>query len=415
MRCFTKYCKWNSTTGDYIFRLGTASERVDVYALMHTEQCNAIPPPIPTPAKYVTSCHMTGYFSAPSHHLTDILCRSRSNTFIEDGGNEVRSHRCYSNQEGTGWLMHADHNNTCFSRVQNNKMFILPYPGTPNCRGNQMYVIKRLKQHCQKSTCSPLGTASVARDLRQCMLFACDAGANVINYRSANAGVALRCEMRSCRLSPNGEPDLVLSGGYRGFEVYALHLTTLTPTTSTPTQPSTTTMSTTTTQVITTTTNTATSTVQVVNESTATPSNKTNRYDARLAKYQQENTSLRTATIVLGTLLSLCFVAALIACIMLTIRKIASKPKTTSQCVDRDHAKEYVNQSMDHDYVNEAHCVRDDEDDYQDPIQRERNIYVVDDHDYELIGVPRPSLPLKPNFKTVFDNLKSSEQRTSQL
>ncbi|CAH1782174.1 unnamed protein product, partial [Owenia fusiformis] len=227
-QCETKHCRWNSTINDYEFMFNNVSDqpRYDVYGLRHTEHCDVLTPSIPVPADFFILCPMTGFFSFPSQHLEELLCQSGSNNFLEtitpNVTNTVKSYRCKSNHEGLGWA-NANDQDVCFSREQTNKLFVLPYPGTPICK-HTIYTLKRIRKHCQMSDCVmlPHERNATVLDLRQCMMVACERGANVINYHNPENSPVVVCDLRVCAPANNGHQyDLRLKTSF-GYDIYML-------------------------------------------------------------------------------------------------------------------------------------------------------------------------------------------------
>ncbi|CAH1795787.1 unnamed protein product, partial [Owenia fusiformis] len=345
--CIVYHCRWNSRTGDYFFNFTQTDEEVETYSLSHTEQCNITFPsiPIPSPFSYSNSCPMTGVFPTEDHKLSDILCLSGSNSFMETSmDNALRSYRCLSNSEGTEWGMYNQ--STCFPRNNLNnsspdnnitRMFFLPFPGTPNCNGSQFF-LTRVKQHCVMSTCDAIARRSVV-DLRECMKEACTNGANVINYISNTSyDSSSVCDMRVCNESSeitNGEYEnmyeLWLDNAFinngLGFDVYVLYYDTNSSTT-TPTLMPTTMLTATKTTIypsttILTTEQTMTSMTDNTTENiTEIPEASTNSQEHKeVLRYQQQNHKLRIATIILGILLLLSLIGIAIIFIMLRLRR----------------------------------------------------------------------------------------------
>ncbi|CAH1801437.1 unnamed protein product, partial [Owenia fusiformis] len=230
MICETQHCGWNVTANDYIFNLRQNENGLsEVYGLSHTiKSCRNLlkTQPVEFPVLLPGRCGNPGYFNAqllesPNHEIPNDFCESGSNTFIHiNGDNNYLAYKCNSNHEGTHWKFY---DNKCYGDGVFVKWWIVPHPGTPNCQSN-MFTLRRMGASCQKSTCDPSGSkkVSTARDLRQCMLHACEKGYNVINYFS-NATVVL-CELRECNRFESGDYDFQYeaTGGTHGYDVYAL-------------------------------------------------------------------------------------------------------------------------------------------------------------------------------------------------
>ncbi|CAH1796817.1 unnamed protein product, partial [Owenia fusiformis] len=228
--CETQHCQWNITSEDYAFNfMSNKYIRSEVYSLSHKiRPCLSLhqTKPVGFPVSVPQQCGNPGYIKKHLLHSTDqemlnVFCESGSNTFIyHENEKTYIAYKCNSNHEGTNWQFY---DNNCYDDKALTKWWIVPYPGTPNCHSN-IFTQVRMRASCQMSSCDSDGFEKVysARDLRQCMLYACEKGYNVINFFSNDDFVD--CELRHCSKSKNGSYDLrygKMSGTY-GYDVYAL-------------------------------------------------------------------------------------------------------------------------------------------------------------------------------------------------
>ncbi|CAH1779677.1 unnamed protein product, partial [Owenia fusiformis] len=260
-RCETKHCKWNVNANDYDFKFSNVENSVVlVYSLSHL----------------ATHCNSTQFKSEPIQlypkcRRASVCGQGNVEEFCKGGSNVISHHpktndsfdawTCSSNHEGTEWQLHYKDNDTCYISVEYTEWLILPYPGTPVCHSS-IYAIKRLSNRCRMSTCMKSIMIHQARDLRQCMVYACEYEANVINYYSNSSENSVICDLRFCNSFQDGEYELQLERSSPGYDIYALVV-----------QPGTT-----------------TETV-VVDGST------------RTCNYDAETTKLRTTAIILGSVL----------------------------------------------------------------------------------------------------------------
>ncbi|CAH1801436.1 unnamed protein product [Owenia fusiformis] len=230
MECETQHCGWDITANDYVFDLRQNEDGHSVvYSLSHKiKSCKNLlkTQPVEFPVLLLGQCGHPGYFNAEllestNQEIPNDFCESGSNTFIHiNGDNKYLAYKCNSNHEGTYWKFY---DNKCYGDGVFAKWWIVPHPGTPNCKSD-MFTLRRMAPSCQKSNCNPsrFEKVSTARDLRQCMLHACEKGYNVINYFS-NATVVL-CELRNCHRYKDGDYDFryEATDGTHGYDVYAL-------------------------------------------------------------------------------------------------------------------------------------------------------------------------------------------------
>ncbi|CAH1801429.1 unnamed protein product [Owenia fusiformis] len=230
MKCETQHCGWDVIKDDYVFNLRQNEHGLSqVYSLSHIfKPCKNLlkTQPVELPNNVPGKCGSPGYFDrnlaiSTEQEIPNDFCESGSNTFVEQKGDKkYLAYKCNSNHEGTNW---AFYDNNCYGDSVFSKWWIVPYPGTPNCKSD-MFTLRRMGASCQKSNCDSSGSkkVSTARDLRQCMLHACEKGYNVINYFS-NATVVL-CELRNCSRSEDNDYDFQYqtTGGIHGYDLYAL-------------------------------------------------------------------------------------------------------------------------------------------------------------------------------------------------
>ncbi|CAH1796814.1 unnamed protein product [Owenia fusiformis] len=237
MFCETLHCKWNVTVNDYSFNLRpNINGNSEVHSLSHTIkpcmnllQTDSVNFSVLIPNDQ--QCGFPGHFKRNLSHSTDkeisnFFCESGSNTFIhvshKDLDDKYLAYKCSSNHEGTSWDFFAD--NARYGDNVTSEWWIAPYPGTPNCQSD-IFKLMRMKASHQMSNCDPRGSMKVlsARDLRQCMLYACEKGYNVINFFSNDDFVD--CELRNCGKYKGGDYAFQYSatGGTYGYDVYALH------------------------------------------------------------------------------------------------------------------------------------------------------------------------------------------------
>ncbi|CAH1773829.1 unnamed protein product [Owenia fusiformis] len=217
-RCEIKHCKWDTSTNDYAFEFTTTTnnEAVSVYGLEHTlspyDSKYWVETQIPSPN--ITS--LKGYYTIG---LKDSYCTSESNFVLQPFiWSSISVYNCYENFEGTDWHISYNNDINCTSG-STYRTLIPPYPGTPSCNSS-IFVIHKSKIQCYKSNCDRSLVIPDARDLRQCMLYACERGAPVINYYSDSTSVI--CDLRFCAKLPNAKYDFeyVTTGG--SFDVYVL-------------------------------------------------------------------------------------------------------------------------------------------------------------------------------------------------
>ncbi|CAH1779528.1 unnamed protein product, partial [Owenia fusiformis] len=322
LRCETKHCKWTSSAKDYNF-LFASSTAVSVYALEHTKLSGPnsehwLETEIPHPE----GCYSRGQIDLTSNKDLD-YCSTGSNMIKQTSSNATKSlYTCPQNHEGTAWLTTYAGNRACVTK-SSTRWLMSPYPGTPNCNSS-IFVIKQLRSQCLKSSCDRSIIIHEAKDLRQCMLYACDHGAPVINYYSYSTTVT--CDLRFCDRLPNGDLELkyTTTGTYTGssFDVYVLQhdpnrdipVSSTTPLVSTAdtysASPSLSTMASTFEPPIE--TSKAPSTI-ATSDTSATSSQK-------LQQYEQENYILRLAMIALGIALAIAIGVIVTVCIMLRRR-----------------------------------------------------------------------------------------------
>ncbi|CAH1801430.1 unnamed protein product [Owenia fusiformis] len=228
--CETQHCQWNVTTNDYVFNVRPHEDvhsNSVVYSLSHITrpiknllQTEPVEFPMQIPGQCGAPGHFNGHKST-DREISNFFSESGSNTFIHVNNDDTfLAYKCRPNHEGTYWKFYDDN---CYSDRTFSKWWIVPYPGTPNCKSD-MFTLRRMRASCQKSNCNPRSfeKVSTARDLRQCMLYACEKGYNVINYFSnATSNV---CELRNCYRYKGGDYDFQYEAtdDTHGYDVYAL-------------------------------------------------------------------------------------------------------------------------------------------------------------------------------------------------
>ncbi|CAH1801432.1 unnamed protein product [Owenia fusiformis] len=228
--CETQHCQWDVTTNDYVFNLRPHEDMHSnsvVYSLSHVTrpiknllQTEPVEFPMQIPGLCGSPGHFNGHKST-DREISNFFSESGSNTFIYvNGDKKFLAYTCTPNHEGTYWKFY---DNKCYGDKTFSKWWIVPYPGTPNCKSD-MFTLRRMGASCQKSNCDSSGSkkVSTARDLRQCMLHACEKGYNVINYFSNATSIV--CELRNCYRYKGGDYNFryEATGDTYGYDVYAL-------------------------------------------------------------------------------------------------------------------------------------------------------------------------------------------------
>ncbi|CAH1780338.1 unnamed protein product [Owenia fusiformis] len=230
--CDTRYCNWEFD--DYFFNIGNSTEQVMIYSLSHLalhcdiyRQLETVPVRLP----FGPVCFNTPLCGQGS--VEEVFCKAGSNivTYLSNSSNSSVAYTCPSNYEGTGWEYRFEHD-VCLDEETHSEWLIQPFPGTPVCNSS-LFVIKRLYFQCFMSTCNRSVETYQVRDLRQCMLYACINGANVINYYSNGETRFVNCDLRYCNPVGNGEYDLKLANrAAPGYDIYALFYHEASPTTA---------------------------------------------------------------------------------------------------------------------------------------------------------------------------------------
>ncbi|CAH1802933.1 unnamed protein product, partial [Owenia fusiformis] len=228
--CEMTHCKWSLPENDYDLNLVENNiYSSTVFSLGHT-----------TKPFYNLSMEQSVALSIKSHH-TPPKCNDAESSFKtksevipnslhEAGFNSIQflarenkfiAFKCRSNSEGTKWKYYE--NNFCDSEMNEFKWWNAPYPGTPNCE-NEIFTQISAGPQCKISACRDSFRVNEARDLRQCMIYACERGYNVINYYNSKQLDDVICELRRCPKSENGNYiyNFEYAKAYADYSIYAL-------------------------------------------------------------------------------------------------------------------------------------------------------------------------------------------------
>ncbi|CAH1801679.1 unnamed protein product [Owenia fusiformis] len=223
--CETLHCGWNRNLNDYDLKpLIEGKGNVSTYRLSHVSKpCNTLSWNDSVQLPFVQpSCQST--FSFKSTKAVDknleMFCTFGANTFQDQTKylKHIIGSRCPSNKEGTNWEFSPQKYTSDLD--PSTKWLNIPHPGNPNCRSSYIFKIISLKEQNQASNCGHSKTIQQARDLRQCMLYGCELGFNVINYRSSSKQDR-KCELRNCSQIQPGTYDLNYVNS-TDVDVYAL-------------------------------------------------------------------------------------------------------------------------------------------------------------------------------------------------
>ncbi|CAH1777366.1 unnamed protein product [Owenia fusiformis] len=227
--CETMYCNWNSKEYDYDikvkqFRSRAIVGRVEVYSLAHmSKTCNGLRnSTVKIPLHVPRKCGKPGYFKNDLF-IPNLFCDSGFNSFQHQNADSTyTTFKCDLNDEGTEWAFYDD-NEYIRPDLRETEWLVLPPPGTPNCGSDKIFRLRKMKAEHKMSLCSHSERIAAARDLRQCMLYACERGnVNVINYYYSSEMVV--CDLRICAESANGDYSFqyAMTDGNHGYDVYAL-------------------------------------------------------------------------------------------------------------------------------------------------------------------------------------------------
>ncbi|CAH1794903.1 unnamed protein product [Owenia fusiformis] len=212
--CETRYCRFDKSRNDYDFEIEeitTSGNKtvVYIYSLSHTQKSwRTKYDQIPTSLSNFDFCTQVEFIPHPSSEISETpehFCDFRSNLLITFPNGSIQTWNC------GGHLENIDTGNVgCYAdeNKQMATMTFLPYPGTPNC-GDSIFMLRRFHTECTMSMCDTFLEVPEAKDLRQCMLYACQHGANVINFMaiSNNYSSGIICDLRFCGKLPNGDYD----------------------------------------------------------------------------------------------------------------------------------------------------------------------------------------------------------------
>ncbi|CAH1792964.1 unnamed protein product, partial [Owenia fusiformis] len=201
--CETMHCEWNTTLNDYDLKLKPMlnNRTASIYRLSHVSKpCNTLSwndsVELPFREPNCWPSFSVESFQEKDENLQN-FCSFGANTFQNQiaAVSRVTGYRCPSNEEGTDWKYSPIRYDTY--KFPSTKWITVPYPGTPNCNSSYIYKMVSHKDQNQMANCSPSKTIQQARDLRQCMIYACELGFNVINYDSSTKS-GLKCHLLEC-------------------------------------------------------------------------------------------------------------------------------------------------------------------------------------------------------------------------
>ncbi|CAH1783242.1 unnamed protein product, partial [Owenia fusiformis] len=229
-QCEPMHCQWDAANDDYDLRpIGSKNIDIQIYGLCHSgfdtsKSCNSmtwsdsVMLPMIQP---VCGLILSTYENSSIFKNSELMCELGANTFQNHAANfgRILASKCESNAEGTDWKYYDD-NIIPKPDEPLTEWLNVPHPGTPNC-GSSIFRIRSIGAQRQMSNCTLKRKIPEAKDLRQCMLYACELNYTVINYFSDSYSVV--CELRECdKLDEDYDFKYGVTDGKR-YDVYALH------------------------------------------------------------------------------------------------------------------------------------------------------------------------------------------------